>query len=272
MARLATDLLPDFTPAVIFDVGANIGQSTRSFLAAFPGAAIYAFEPVATTFDTLRANIGALDEVRVFNLALGRRAGTARMQNRKNWVSNRILQGSTLFGRGSGEAVTMTAGDAFCAEHRIERIDILKIDTEGHDLDVLVGFQAMLSAGHVGLVEVEVSMNRENAKHVPFEAVRAYLDPLGYALFHLSEQKMDLRFSGLPILRRSNAIFIFRRIGGTASPRPACTRPVTRLNSLRRRRARLMAHAEKPACRRRCACMRCSKVTIRSDTTMSNAS
>ena len=43
--------------------------------------------------------------------------------------------------------VDVTTIDLFCAEHRIERINLLKIDTEGHDLDVIRGASNMLRRG-----------------------------------------------------------------------------------------------------------------------------
>lgn len=41
---------------VIFDVGANIGQTASKFAQSFPKAKIFSFEPVTATFKQLREN------------------------------------------------------------------------------------------------------------------------------------------------------------------------------------------------------------------------
>lgn len=208
LVRFARRCLPRFPVEIVFDVGANVGQSTAAFLAGFEPAAVYAFEPVSATFETLRASVGGDGRVHAFNLALGRSPGTARMRIGNKSVSSRIVDRPAFINPARVATVQMTSGDVFCAERHIDRIDLLKIDTEGHDLDVLLGFRAMLAQMRIGLVEVEVGLNRANRRHVPFEAIRAFLDPLDYHFFHMYELRMDMRFSGLPILRRANAVFI----------------------------------------------------------------
>ncbi|MGH6922219.1 MAG: FkbM family methyltransferase [Propylenella sp.] len=200
--------LPDFCPKVIVDVGANAGASALAFANAFPEAQIYAFEPVASVFRTLAANFESEPRVRTVNAALGRRSGRAHVTKRPASASNRIVESPNLFERRQTEKVTMTSGDEFCVEHGIERIGFLKVDAEGHDLDVLIGFQRMLAAHTIDLLETEVGMNRDNRRHVPFEAVKAYLDPLGYSLFHIHDLAMDTPFSGRVVLRRVNAMFV----------------------------------------------------------------
>ncbi len=198
---------PAFSPAVIFDVGANVGLTALGFTKAFPQATVYAFEPVSTAFEALQTNTRRAPQVRPFNIALGRRQGRAHVTRRAASPSNRIVDPPTIFERHKTEDVAMTSGDEFAAEHGIEHIGFLKIDAEGHDLDVLVGFQRMLAAGRVDIVETEVGMNRDNRRHVPFEAVKAYLEPLGYRLFHLHDPAMDTPFSGRVVLRRINTMF-----------------------------------------------------------------
>jgi len=197
--------LPGYAPEVIFDVGANIGASALGFAAGFPDAAIYAFEPVEATFRTLVRNVSKESRIRAFNLALGERPRRIRMRLKALSVSNHVAGWRDLFK--PGEAASMTSGDRFCAAHALERIGILKIDAEGHDLRVLRGFRGMLSGGKIDLVEAEVGMNPENTRHVPFEAVKAHLERLGYRLFLIYDQARDVPFTGRVILRRSNVVF-----------------------------------------------------------------
>jgi FkbM family methyltransferase len=198
--------LPGCAPSVIFDVGANNGRIAITLAASFPEATVYAFEPVAETFRALTENASRDPRIRPFNLALGARSRKARMRIKSLSVSNRIA-GWRDFLKPS-ETVTMTSGDNFCGEHGLDRIGFLKIDSEGHDLQVLVGFRKMLTAARIDLVEAEVGMNPENRRHAPFEAVKTYLERFGYRLFLIYEQTYDVPFSGRAVLRRCNVVFV----------------------------------------------------------------
>jgi FkbM family methyltransferase len=205
--------LPGFAPDTVFDVGANVGGTAVFFARAFPSATIYAFEPVAETFQVLVERTRAHAGVRAFNLALGRKRGRARMLIRQASVANRVARWRDSLK--PSVPVTMTNGDAFCAEHRIARIGFLKIDTEGHDLEVLRGFRSLLQAHRIDLLEAEVSMNPENRRHVRFEKVKAYLERRGYRLFLIYEQAREIAAARKPMLRRVNAVFLSPKLIGS---------------------------------------------------------
>src|SRR5690349_13867376 len=57
-------------PAIIFDVGANVGQTSAYLRNAFSNSQIYAFEPVASTYQELIKNVSDL-EVDTFNIGFG---------------------------------------------------------------------------------------------------------------------------------------------------------------------------------------------------------
>jgi FkbM family methyltransferase len=197
--------LPGYAPELVFDVGANVGATSLAFSAGFPDATIYAFEPVETTFRTLAEKVSAREKIRPFNLALGRKAGSARMRIKSVSVSNRIAGWRDLLK--PTESVKMTSGDAFCDEQKLGHVAILKIDAEGHDLEVLYGFRKMLKEMRIDLVEAEVGMNPENRRHVPFEAVKRHLERFGYRLFLIYEQQRETPFTGRAMLRRCNVVF-----------------------------------------------------------------
>jgi len=204
--------LPGFDPETVFDVGANIGATAIFFTRAFPRATVFAFEPVAETFQVLIERTRAHSSVRAFNLALGRKRGRARMLIKRMSVANRVAEWRDSLK--PSVPVTMTNGDAFCAEHGIARIGFLKIDTEGHDLEVLRGFRSLLQAHRIDLLETEVSMNPENRRHVRFEKVKAYLERRGYRLFLIHEQAREILAARKPMLRRVNAVFLSPKLIG----------------------------------------------------------
>jgi FkbM family methyltransferase len=209
--------LPNTPISRVFDVGANVGQTCAWFNRVYPDAEIWAFEPVRATYEHMVSETSSIAQVRPFNVALGSKPGAAQMTNQPLSVNNRMVAKPRTSG---SEEVAVTTGDTFCREHEVEHISYLKIDTEGFDLEVLRGFQGMLGAFAVDVVEVEASMNFKNTKHIPFERLKGFLEPMGYSLFRLYEQVSEFRS---PELRRSNLVFL-SEAAIAANPRPPRTK------------------------------------------------
>lgn len=176
---------PSFVPAIVFDIGANVGQTHAQIRIAYPEVPVHCFEPVAATFATLAERLADDPAAKVYRLAFGARAGRALMQARPGGVMNRILEAPLPNKVIPTEEVEVVAGDAFCEEHGIAEIGILKVDTEGHDLDVLVGFRGMLAARRVRYVEAECAVSPRNHMHVPFTRIADFMFAMGYGLFGL---------------------------------------------------------------------------------------
>lgn len=60
---------------IVFDVGANVGQSIHRFRSRFPRCIIHSFEPSPTTFETLSQKASKLKDVHLWNCALGSVSG-----------------------------------------------------------------------------------------------------------------------------------------------------------------------------------------------------
>jgi FkbM family methyltransferase len=200
--------IPGLPIAVIFDVGANVGQSTLEFRRCFPAAKIFCFEPVGSTFETLEKNVSGDPNLRAFRIALGSREGSAPMAVQKKSVNSALLRSPTAHvpPGATVEMVEVNTLDAFCLKTGIARIDFLKIDTEGWDLEVLKGGNAVLAGHQVKIIKVEAGMNPFNRKHVPLRELQSHLESLGYALFGLYDQTPE--WSGKARLRFCNAVFL----------------------------------------------------------------
>ncbi|WP_198369800.1 FkbM family methyltransferase [Roseomonas rosulenta] len=177
------DADPGFTPRCIFDIGANVGQTVGQIRRVWPTVSVHAFEPVSATFAKLEENTAGDAGLQRHRLAFASRPGRAVMLARPLGLMNRIVE--PFQARGPTEEVEVAAGDAFCAERAIDRVDILKIDTEGHDLEVLAGFRNMLATRRIMYVEVECAIAPDNAMHVPFSRLADFLFAFGYGLFNL---------------------------------------------------------------------------------------
>lgn len=207
--ELADDIrgLRGFRMRVILDVGANRGQSCDAFLRTWPEARIFCLEPAPATFEELSRRFAGVGGVRCFRLAAGAVSGKAKL-----FIDSPTSEMNRLVEEGAAgcEEVEVTAVDDFCRAHGIDEIDFLKVDTEGHDLEVLRGAASMLETGRVGLVRVEASMNPDNRYHAALEDFRKYLEPMGYRLFKFYEQMHEWP-TGRPCLRRADAVFVSAR-------------------------------------------------------------
>ncbi len=178
--------LPSYRCSLVLDVGANVGQSALQFRQNFPHSTIYCFEPVTENFQLLTANTRHLSNVLCSQVALGRSKGMGRMSAQRGTMSQ--LQVADTNGQlPTTTDVMVDTVDDYCAEKKIERIDYLKIDTEGHDLAVLEGAKSMLVNQQIGLIEVEVGMNPHNTRHVPFHQIQTFLEGHQYFLFGIYE-------------------------------------------------------------------------------------
>ena len=163
----------------LFDVGANIGQTSRRLRHAFPSSKIFAFEPIAATHDALRTNTAHLADVVTFPLALGERDGSAEMTLFPESSWNRIATEPASAGAGPRATVNLRKLESFCAEHGITHIDLLKTDCEGYDLQVLHGASRLLVAGQIDAVLCEINFQR-NGLHGDFFAIHDYLAGQGF--------------------------------------------------------------------------------------------
>lgn len=188
---------------VIFDVGANLGQSAREFEKAYPRSVIYSFEPDPDLFPVLQRSIGP--RTTAIPVGVSSRSGKFRFDNSGSGRARHRIA-SNQDDRELPE-VQFTTIDSFCTRHNITRIDLLKIDTEGHDLDVIKGAEQMLTASSVGIVIAECSMNRDNTFHVQFGEIHRHMEQLGYRLFGIYEQVHEWP-TRKPNLRRTNAAYI----------------------------------------------------------------
>jgi FkbM family methyltransferase len=195
--------LPSQKIGMIFDVGANIGQTAQTLRTKYPLAIIHCFEPNPECCETMRAlDLG----LRVHQTAVGSKRALKGF-DRSRGESDMFRLVDDL----GNETVQVETIDDFCRENAIERIDLLKIDTEGHDLEVIRGAGDMLAGHRVDLVQAETSMNCSNSDHVSFFDVQTQMESLGYRLFGIYEQMYEWP-TGEAHMRRANVAYISPRV------------------------------------------------------------
>jgi FkbM family methyltransferase len=146
--------------ATMLDVGANAGGYAAFVRGLASTAKIIAFEPHPRTFAHLVPRAAALGFEAV-NQAVSDREGEATLFDfaDRDGSTQASLDREVIALHGGGQAVghqvRMTTLDAFAAARGIERISLLKIDTEGFDLAVLQGAAGLLRARRIEAIQFE---------------------------------------------------------------------------------------------------------------------
>jgi FkbM family methyltransferase len=159
---------------VAFDVGAHRGETTLKLLKAFPGTQIHSFEPMPESFAALRRET-ASTPARVVNAAMSDSSGVLELaRGEASYQSGVNATGERL------EVPSLTV-DEYADAEGIERLGLLKIDTEGHEEAVLHGARRLLEAGAIEFVVCECEFApRPEEPHADFAALHALLEPLSY--------------------------------------------------------------------------------------------
>jgi FkbM family methyltransferase len=176
---------------VIFDVGANVGQTALRYRSLFPRAVLHCVEPFGPSFEQLNKALDGDSNVVLHRLALAAASGSARLNVNTSAATNSLLQSDAraarYWGRGlldterTVEVVTRTL-DELCAERNIRHIDVLKIDVQGGEYAVLEGARDLLSAQRIDLIYMEVIMA---PTYVGQRELRDYLTLLGSSRYRL---------------------------------------------------------------------------------------
>lgn len=150
--------LPSPVIECVFDVGANRGDVALDLAAAFPSAVVHAFEPVPDTFKELARQVGAQPRIRTHALALGAHAGSLELNMYVSSVFSSAVSRHAMMSKATSlgnTSVPVSRLDEWCRTNSVDRIDVLKVDTEGYDLEVLKGAATMLADGRVGFIYFE---------------------------------------------------------------------------------------------------------------------
>jgi FkbM family methyltransferase len=175
----------------ILDVGANKGQTALEFARWFPGASVHCLEPYPAVFEQLRRATQAFPNVKACNIAVGEKDGVAQLLLNKADVTNSLLKNAEGISQFSPAEwvepigsvnVSMTTLDQYCAKQNIERINVLKIDSQGYELNILKGASRLLKERRIHIIYLELLFVPLYQGQACFEDVYAHLKLHQYKL------------------------------------------------------------------------------------------
>lgn len=134
---------------VIFDIGANIGQSCAYFRQNFPDSKIFSFEPIPSTFEKLLRFVEKLpknEKIHCYDLGMGFAEGSFEIFLKENSVLNSLSNNLPLQTTEPPVEIKITTLDKFLKSQNLNKVDILKIDVEGYEIEVLKGAEELLNS------------------------------------------------------------------------------------------------------------------------------
>jgi FkbM family methyltransferase len=133
--------------SIVFDVGANIGMYTLLAAARLQRRGeVYAFEPNPAVFNWLSHNVklNKFEHVHFVQLALCDADGERSffLPKDRAWTNGSLIEGFT--DQTQPFSVQAMRFDTYCSKTGIAKVDLIKIDVEGAELEVLTGMGSLL--------------------------------------------------------------------------------------------------------------------------------
>jgi FkbM family methyltransferase len=148
-----------FEPHTIVDIGAHAGAATVYFKSHYPKARVFAFEPCSESYEHLCANTRELDFVQVRRAALGAEDGKARLfSGQYSSMQHSLVPNAE--NTEDFEWVAVLAARATIESLGAPAYSILKIDTEGCELEILESLGDLLQSVDVIYLEYHSEADR----------------------------------------------------------------------------------------------------------------
>lgn len=202
----------------IFDVGAFVGRVALRYNDLFPNSHIYCFEPFPDSFNKLKSNTSSLENIVLINKGVGEHLGKSVFHCNQSGSTNSILatqeDGDEIWGNAGLLRTEKTINieletlDHFVKTHKIDKIDILKIDVQGAEHMVINGAKNTLEKGIVQLIYTEIITLPTYKGQKQIDEIISLIRSYGFDLFNLYNATM----TSIGQLRQVDVIFINSKI------------------------------------------------------------
>ena len=196
---------------LVFDVGANEGQTLKWIKHYQPHSKIISFEPIKSTFVKLSQTASLFHDCIAENIAFGEKAGNTEVKLFDDLSVLNSLK-PELMNQQPGalkEDIRVECMLDYCKTHNIDKIDLLKIDTEGYELNVLQGAGQLLDVGQVSFIYCEVGFQKSNNRNTSFYEIISFLELKEYYFYALYQIDSHDWKAGNHL---ANALFVHKSI------------------------------------------------------------
>ncbi|MFC1681596.1 FkbM family methyltransferase [Pseudomonadota bacterium] len=174
----------------IVDAGANIGQTALYVNRWFRGADVYCFEPVKESYLALIENTKQHSNIHAINSALSSARGhrDIRLYANSELATFHLNETDLSVGLksvGTEKVTCDTLDDCFPDGYPI---DILKMDVQGHEIEVLEGARDHLEDGRIHFIIGEAGFRSENRDCNFFPTFHNYVYSRGFLLCGFYDQ------------------------------------------------------------------------------------
>lgn len=225
---------------VIFDVGANVGSTLDEFKSWWPDSEVHCFEPQQECWGELdkRASKYALNDVLINRFAAGN-----MLSDRASFFTHDISSGVSGFNKINLQSidsvhlnkllttdpqaidayeqtlnheriVKVVRLDNYMNTSSVQRVNLLKIDTQGYEPEVLEGLGDRLS--DVDVVITELMFYDYYERSLSFSDIERFLLPAGFHLYdisHIAKNPLNGRTDWVDVIYVNNRI----RTGGQSA-------------------------------------------------------
>ena len=140
---------------IIFDVGANTGEYSKFIKTIIPNSIVYSFEPNIAAFNDLNK----INGISAINQALGDEEGERILYiptndektEHSSFIEKALFRKKTI----AEQKVKIGTLYGFCKKNGVEKIDFLKIDTEGFEMEVLKGAKSLIN--NISIIQFEMN-------------------------------------------------------------------------------------------------------------------
>lgn len=213
---------------VYFDIGANLGQSIKRFKKINPKSIIHSFEPTHSLYKELIKNFSSDKNIILNQLGLGNKKKIENLYSFKYHKINSIipidkkskfLKSRILATNSTDESfeeiikVNIDTVDNYCERNNIYEIDLVKIDTQGYEVEVLEGMKNILKKNKVSIIELELILGFAYEKNFSFYDYEKILHNENYKLIAIETASNLIAFSNYQtnLLYVKNEIFEYIR-------------------------------------------------------------
>lgn len=178
--------------AVVLDVGGHVGEWSGQVLRTHPNfqGSIFVFEPLS--IEALEKRFTGNPAIKIFHQGMYQVPCIMPLHIPLNLSCLSSVYPRKCYARLTGRVdtkqVKMNSVDNFLAEEKtVDKIDFLKIDTEGAELDVLKGATKALKDHKIKTVQFEYGGTYPDAK-TTLKQVFQFLTDFGYHVFRITEK------------------------------------------------------------------------------------